>query len=629
MVLMKQRRSIIIITSAAVVFIIEVGNLCVASCRRRHVCGGWKYPDGGVSPIHEYSGMIRWICILSLQGQIPNSHLPSRDHHIFPCLLSPLSEQDDPEAIARKKAEREAKKAAKAAEKAAKEAAKEAARAAEAARRLAALTQPDPNDPLKDRYGDAMLVQSQDKTERQWTTVSDLSPSLEGKEILVRARVHTVRAKGKGAFLVLRQATATVQAVAFVDDTFVSKSMVKYIGNISKESIVDVSGVITCPESPIESCSQSMVEIQIRSVHVISRAASLPFDLIDATRSAATIAEASERGEQLVTVAQDTRLDNRVIDLRTPANHSIFRVQSAVTQLFREALLSENFIEIHTPKLLGGASEGGAAVFRTDYLGRPACLAQSPQFYKQMAVCGDLTRVFEIGPVFRAEKSFTHRHLCEFVGLDMEMAINERYEEVLDVLDRLFVYMFKGLESRCAVELQRIKEQYPFESLKYHEKTLRLEFPEGIRMLQEAGYEVDPLGDLSTETERVLGRLVKEKYDTDFYILHRYPLSARPFYTMPAPDDDRYSNSFDIFIRGEEIISGAQRIHDPELLTKRATAHGIPLESIQPYLDAFKYGAQPHGGAGVGLERVVMLFCGLDNVRKTSMFPRDPKRLAP
>lgn len=473
------------------------------------------------------------------------------------------------------------------------------------------------------------MVQSQEVTTRKWTKVLDLSPSLKGKDILVRARVHTVRGKGKGAFLVLRQATATVQAVAFVDDTNVSKAMVKYIGNISRESIVDVEGVVTCPDTPIESCSQSGVEIQIRSIHVISRAGSLPFDIVDASRSAEMIAEAAKRGEQYVTVAQDTRLDNRILDLRTQANHSIFLVQSAVTQLFREALLSEHFIEIHTPKLLGGASEGGAAVFRTDYLGRPACLAQSPQFYKQMAICGDLTRVFEIGPVFRAEKSFTHRHLCEFVGLDMEMSIHESYHEVLDVIDRLFVYMFRGIESRCATELEKIKEQYPFEPLRYHEKTLKLEFAEGIKMLQEAGYDVDPFGDLSTETERVLGRLVKEKYDTDFYILYRYPLAARPFYTMPAPDDERYSNSFDIFIRGEEIISGAQRIHDPELLTKRAIAHDIPVDSIQPYLDAFKYGTHPHGGAGVGLERVVMLYCGLDNIRKTSMFPRDPKRLAP
>ena len=242
---------------------------------------------------------------------------------------------------------------------------------------------------------------------------------------------------------------------------------------------------------------------------------------------------------------------------------------------------------------------------------------------------GDLEGVFEIGPVFRAEDSNTHRHLCEFTGLDMEMTIKEHYDEVLDVLDELFVSMFDGLNERFKREIGVVNEQHPFEPLQYCRPSLRLTFEEGVKMLQEAGEEVDPLGDIGTETERVLGRLVKEKYGTDFYMLTRYPLNARPFYTMPAPDDPNYTNSFDIFIRGQEIISGAQRIHDPKLLAERAQACGIEIPTIQPYIDSFKYGAMPHGGCGVGLERVAMLFLNLPNIRKTSMFPRDPKRLTP
>jgi aspartyl/asparaginyl-tRNA synthetase len=246
-----------------------------------------------------------------------------------------------------------------------------------------------------------------------------------------------------------------------------------------------------------------------------------------------------------------------------------------------------------------------------------------------MAVEADFERVFEIGPVFRAENSNTHRHLCEFTGLDFEMAISEHYFEVLDVIDALFLHIFDGLTARHASELAAVNAQHPFEPLQYLRPSLRLTFEEGIAMLAEAGLQVDPFGDLSTETERVLGRLVKEKYKTDFYILHRYPLAARPFYTMPAPDDGRYTNSYDVFIRGEEIISGAQRVHDPVMLAKRAGECGIDVASIQPYIDAFKFGALPHGGAGVGLERVVMLYLAAGNIRKTSMFPRDPKRLAP
>ena len=516
-----------------------------------------------------------------------------------------------------------------------------------AARELAQQGGPDP---LADRYGDAPLIQSQARSGKVWTNVRDVDASKQYQTVTLRGRVHNVRGKGKGAFLILRQQTATIQCVFFVDDVRVSKGMVKYVSNLTKESVVDVQGLVCKPDAPVASCTQSEVELVVSSVYCVSRSVPvLPFQIEDASRSDADFAEAEAKAAnqqaegggdkdgagnaaaaQFVRVGQDTRLNHRVIDLRTPANQAIFRVQSAVCELFREALRAKDFVEIHTPKLIGGASEGGASVFKLDYMGQPACLAQSPQLYKQMAIESDFERVFEIGPVFRAEDSNTHRHLCEFTGLDMEMAIKEHFFEVLDVLDDLFVHMFDGLNERFAHELEVVNQQHPFEPLKYLRPTLRLEFPEGIKMLQDAGVEdVDPLGDLSTPQERRLGELVKEKYDTDFYILHKYPADARPFYTMPDPSDPRYSNSFDIFIRGEEIISGAQRIHDPELLQKRAVECGIEVETIQAYIDAFKFGALPHGGCGVGMERVVMLFLALGNIRKTSMFPRDPRRLAP
>eukprot|EP01023_Acetabularia_acetabulum_P011751 TRINITY_DN15473_c0_g1_i1.p1 TRINITY_DN15473_c0_g1~~TRINITY_DN15473_c0_g1_i1.p1 ORF type:complete len:355 (-),score=65.63 TRINITY_DN15473_c0_g1_i1:263-1327(-) len=348
----------------------------------------------------------------------------------------------------------------------------------------------------------------------------------------------------------------------------------------------------------------------------------------DAARSDAEIKAAEEAGEQFASVSQDLRLDNRYLDLRTPANQAIFKIQSGVCQLFREYLLSQNFQEIHTPKLIAGASEGGSAVFKLDYMGIPACLAQSPQLYKQMAICADFGRVFEVGPVFRAEKSNTHRHMCEFTGLDFEMEIKEHYSEVMDVIEGLFMYIFEGLKNKFVHELESVASQYPFEPLIY--KPLRLTFAEGIQLLHEAGYkEAHPEEDLSTELEKTLGQIVKEKYQTDFYILHRYPLAIRPFYTMPNAEDPKISNSFDVFIRGEEIISGAQRVHDPNLLVERAKFWEIPLPTIQSYIDSFKLGCVPHGGAGVGMERVVMLYANLGNIRKTSMFPRDPQRLTP
>ncbi|XP_030947319.1 aspartate--tRNA ligase 2, cytoplasmic isoform X3 [Quercus lobata] len=487
-------------------------------------------------------------------------------------------------------------------------------------------------DPLADNYGDVPLLDLQSKVApgtRVWTKIGKLAEPLKDQYVLVRGRAQRIRAKGKTAFVVLRKKGFTVQCVLTEQDGVISRPMLKYAAGLTRESIVDVEGVVSVPGITINSTTQQ-VEIQVRKIFCVDKAMpTLPINVEDAARSDVEIEKALQNGEQLVRVNQDTRLNYRVLDFRTPANQAIFRIQGQVGNVFRQFLLSEDFVEIHTPKLIAGSSEGGASVFKLDYKGKPACLAQSPQLHKQMAICGDFERVFEIGPVFRAEDSFTHRHLCEFTGLDVEMEINEHYFEVMDVVDRLFVAMFDSLNNNFAKELEAVRRQYPFEPLKYLRQTLRLTFEEGIQMLKDAGVEVDPLGDLNTEAERKLGQLVLEKYDTEFYILHRYPLAVRPFYTMPCYDNPTYSNSFDVFIRGEEIISGAQRVHKADFLAERAQALGIDVQSISTYVDSFRYGAPPHGGFGVGLERVVMLFCGLNNIRKTSLFPRDPLRIAP
>eukprot|EP00249_Psilotum_nudum_P019047 c27072_g1_i1 orf=141-1745(+) len=513
-----------------------------------------------------------------------------------------------------------------------KKTAKKAAKKAERLlnRQLAAVTV-SAEDPLACNYGDLPLeaVQSKEISGRVWTRVSLLDTGLSGQTVWIRGRCHSVRGKGGIAFLVVREAGYTVQCVFWLEKDVVSKGMVKFASGLSKESIVDVEGTVSVPCSSITGTSQQ-VELKAHKIFCVSKAVPiLPLNLEDASRSERDFQRAEQQGEQYARVGQDTRLNYRVLDLRTAANQGIFRIQSFVGMFFREFLLSEGFVEIHTPKLIAGASEGGASVFKLDYKGQPACLAQSPQLHKQMAICADFGRVFEIGPVFRAEDSFTHRHLCEFTGLDLEMEIKEHYFEVLALLDQLFVFIFDKLNERCKKELEAIDLQYHFEPLKYLRNTLRLTFEEGLQLLKEDGVEVDPFGDLNTETEKRLGQLVRRKYGTDFYILHRYPLAVRPFYTMPCPDDPHYSNSFDVFIRGEEIISGAQRVHDPDLLVARAHACGIDTEMLSMYIDSFRWGAVPHGGAGVGLERVVMLFCSLNNIRKTSLFPRDPQRLAP
>uniref|UniRef100_A0ACD5VP27 Uncharacterized protein n=1 Tax=Avena sativa TaxID=4498 RepID=A0ACD5VP27_AVESA len=486
-------------------------------------------------------------------------------------------------------------------------------------------------DPFASNYGDVPLEELQSKaiSGRFWTDICDLDDAAEGRSVLVRGSAQVVRNVGKMVFVVLRQRMSTVQCVLRASDEGVSTEMVRFAADISKESTVDVQGIVSIPKKPLKATTQK-VDIQVRKVYCISRANPLPINLEDAARSEAEFEKAEQNGEKLARVLQDTRLSYRFIDLRTPANHAIFSsIQCHVEDKFREYLRSRKFIGIHTPKLISGSSEGGAAVFKLLYYGQPACLAQSPQLHKQMSICSGYGRVFEVGPVFRAENSNTPRHLSEFTGLDAEMEIKEHYFEVCDIIDGLFVAIFNYLNEIFKTELEAINKQYPFEPLKYLEKTLKLTYAEGIQMLKEAGTEIEPMGDLNTEAEKKLGQLVKEKYGTEFFILHRYPSAVRPFYTMPCYDDPAYSNSFDVFIRGEEIISGAQRIHKPEMLMKRAIECGIDVSSIASYIESFRYGAPPHGGFGAGLERVVMLFCGLDSIRKTSLFPRDPNRLTP
>ncbi len=473
-------------------------------------------------------------------------------------------------------------------------------------------------------YGNTPLIQSTKITERTFKNLCDISEEHVNQTVWIRARLANSRSIGKGLFIILRQGFHTAQAVMF-QSSKISKQMVKYATSLSLESIIDICATVTIAENLITSTTIKTLELSINEIYCVSCSEELPFNVDDAGRNA----ELAEK-QSLPVVGQENLLNFRWIDLRTPANQAIFRIQSGICQLFREFLYSKSFIEIHSPKLIGGASEGGANVFKLQYFNQPACLAQSPQLYKQMAAaCSGFERVFEIGPVFRAENSNTHRHLCEFTGLDFEMAIQEHYYEALDMMSGLFIHIFDGLNERFRHELQIISQQYPFEPLQYLRSSLRITFREGIDMLKAAGIEADYNIDLSTPQEKALGALVKKKYGTDFYIMDKYPLSVRPFYTMPCPDDPTVSNSYDLFIRGEEIVSGAQRVHDVNLLIERANAWKIPLNTIQSYIDAFRHGALPHAGGGIGLERVAMLFLGLGNIRKTSLFPRDPNRISP
>lgn len=514
-----------------------------------------------------------------------------------------------------KKLEKEKEKERKKQERLAREAAERQAREAQEV------------DYAQSNYGPAPLNQSQHQTNTQWTQVSQLSEQMVGQRIHLQARLQNSRPTGsKMCFVVLREGTATVQALAMVNKETISKQMVKYVAGIPRESLVSLVAEVTKPGEPVKSCSVGDVELYVQQLFVISEVSvTLPFSIEDASRSE----EDCEKDPTLNRVLLDTRLDGRIIDLRTTTNNAIFKVQAAVCQLFREFLLQQKFTEIHTPKIIGTASEGGSNVFEVSYFKGKAYLAQSPQLYKQMCIAADFGKVFEVAPVFRAENSNTHRHMTEYVGLDLECAFREHYHEVMYMIGDMFVYIFKNLEARWAEELATVRKQYPMEPIKFDEKPLRLEFKDAIALLQKHGEEANDLEDLSTPQEKLLGRLVKQEYGTDFYMLDKFPLAARAFYTMPDPENPDYSNSYDFFLRGEEIMSGAQRIHDPKLLEERIKAIGVDPATLADYIRAFQYGCPPHAGGGVGLERVVMFYLGIGNIRNCSLFPRDPKRLEP
>ncbi|KAG2023435.1 asparaginyl-tRNA synthetase [Coprinopsis cinerea AmutBmut pab1-1] len=431
-------------------------------------------------------------------------------------------------------------------------------------------------------------------------------------------------------FLNLRQRTTSVQGLMIVSPGKVSKQMVKWAAAVPTESIVLVEGTVEKVDEPIKSASVSDVEVHISKMHLISGIdGRLPFTVEDANRPE-TAAEAADA--QFNRVLLETRLNNRVVDLRTQTNQAIFKLQGAIGDLFRDYLRQHGFIEIHSPKLQGAATESGASVFKVGYFKGNAFLAQSPQLAKQMAIAADFERVYEIGPVFRAEDSNTHRHLTEFIGLDLEMAIEEHYHEVMEMLDGMLVNIFRGLRDQYKDELDVVRKQFPAEEFKWREGpegTLKMTFKEAVDLLVEDGVPREDLDDINTENEKRLGRIIKAKYDIDYYIIDKFPMALRPFYTMPDPEDPTLSNSYDFFMRGEEILSGAQRIHDPTLLCEKMRSKGVEPDSMKPYVDAFRLGCPPHGGGGIGLERVLMLFLKLNNVRRASLFPRDPKRLEP
>jgi nondiscriminating aspartyl-tRNA synthetase len=325
---------------------------------------------------------------------------------------------------------------------------------------------------------------------------------------------------------------------------------------------------------------------------------------------------------------QDLRLDWRYLDLRDPKKQLIFQVQTTAEQAMREFWSQNGFTEIHSPKLVAGASESGAELFQLDYFGQKASLAQSPQFYKQMAMAAGFDRVFEIGPVFRANPSFTSRHDTEFTSVDMEMAWIDSHEEVMELEENWinhFVSKIKakhGEEIKTAFGQEVVVPQTPFP---------RVTMDEAYQILESVDYVVprEAKGDLDPEGERKLGAFIKDKYGSDFVFVTDYPAKSRAFYHMRYPDKPDTTKSFDLLWKGLEVTTGAQREHRVDRLIEQGKEKGIDLASISQYIDFFKYGVPTHGGCGFGLTRMLMNLTGLNNVREVTYVYRGPNRLTP
>ncbi len=429
------------------------------------------------------------------------------------------------------------------------------------------------------------------------------SRDLIGQDIRVCGWVHRIRDLGRLKFILLRDRTGVLQVVVKKGES--PDDVVEASEELKLESVVCYSGKL------VESKSKLGIELKASKLEILS----IPVEPLPLEPDTSTDAGLA------------TRLNYRWLDVRIPKISKIFQFKAWVAKVFRDYYSSQRFVEIFTPKIVAAGTESGAEVFPVLYFGKEAFLAQSPQFYKQMAVIAGLERVFEIGPVFRAEPHHTTRHLTEYHSMDIELGFIEGPEDVMKQVEGFF--------KKLAEELVRdplakaIAEEFQAEII-VPKEIPRISIRDAYKILEEEYGKKIPYGDdLDPEGERLLGKYVREKYDSDLVFVTEYPWGSRPFYTMRLEDEPEWTTGFDLLMKGLEVVTGSQREHRYEVLLANLRDKGLKPEAFQFYLDFFKHGAPPHGGAGMGLERIVMQTLGLDNIREARLLPRDPDRLLP
>jgi nondiscriminating aspartyl-tRNA synthetase len=426
-------------------------------------------------------------------------------------------------------------------------------------------------------------------------------PSHQGERVTIAGWLHSIRRLGAINFLVIRDGWGTIQAVAETE----AELEPLQAEQAGVETILAVEG-------RVESSTQAPggYELHELSIKVISPVTDAPPVTIS---------------KRTIKAGLGTMLDHAVVTNRHPERRATLQLGAGIMAAFRATLTERGFTEVQTPKIVAAATESGANVFCLDYFGRPAYLAQSPQFYKQIMV-GVFERVFEVGPVFRAEPHETTRHINEYVSLDVEFGFIENHFTVMALLRDLLASIFDALAQKHSAELALLETKLPV----VPDEIPSIHFSDAQELIfQRHGVDVRGEPDLSPQDERWLGKWARETYESDFLYVVGYPIRKRPFYTHPDPTRPDYSNSFDLIFRGTELVTGGQRLHYyADYLAALKAAH-LPIEPFEAYLEAFHYGMPPHGGFAIGLERLIMQLTGVPNIRLATTFPRDLVRLTP
>lgn len=428
-----------------------------------------------------------------------------------------------------------------------------------------------------------------------WRTLIGEAKEKIGEELTLAGWVTRKRPLGKILFFLLRDASGVIQVTVKEKDT---PEVWRIASDLGREDVVKVRG-----SAALSKISQAGVEFMPKKIEVLNKAASpLPFD-----------------PTEMVKAELDTRLDNRFMDFRTPHTSSIFKIQSQILRAFREFLLNRGFIEIQPPGIIASASEGGADLFKIPYFERDAFLAQSPQLYKQMCAIS-FEKVFTVMPVWRAEKFNTPVHLNESRQMDVEVAFASN-EDAMKLLEEVFVHILGEVKTHCSRELKVLGRNLVVPSLPLR----RVTYTETVDLLHGSGEEIVWGEDFTKPQERLLPSLLGE----EAFFVEDWPTVQKPFYVLPYEDRPEVCRAFDLVYGGLEISSGTQRVHFPELLRKQILAKDLKPEDFEHYIRCFAYGAPPHSGWSIGLERLTMKVAGTDNIRESCMFPRDRNRLVP